>query len=127
MEEKLLASERMLESLKQEMTQETQNRKFALELEYQTKLANKEKDMQTTMAMNQSKDQEILLSQQTEIQQLRMELSKVKQARQVTLTNLQQQIVQLKQAQTDLVRAVEKDMTWKRVGPKHEMLTSLVE
>ena len=90
MEEKLLASERMLESLKQEMTQETQNRKFALELEYQTKLANKEKDMQTTMAMNQSKDQEILLSQQTEIQQLRMELSKVKQARQVTLTSLQQ-------------------------------------
>ena len=81
MEESLLASERMLEQIKQEMSQEMQNCKFGLELEYQTKLSNKEKEMRSTMATNKSKDQEVVLEQQTEIQQLRMQLSKVKQAR----------------------------------------------
>ena len=52
MEESLLASERMLEQIKQEMTNETQNYKFGLELEYQTKLSNKEKEMRSTMATN---------------------------------------------------------------------------
>eukprot|EP00353_Schmidingerella_taraikaensis_P019523 CAMPEP_0185606016 /NCGR_PEP_ID=MMETSP0436-20130131/4469_1 /TAXON_ID=626734 ORGANISM="Favella taraikaensis, Strain Fe Narragansett Bay" /NCGR_SAMPLE_ID=MMETSP0436 /ASSEMBLY_ACC=CAM_ASM_000390 /LENGTH=77 /DNA_ID=CAMNT_0028237429 /DNA_START=359 /DNA_END=592 /DNA_ORIENTATION=+ len=51
-EENIRAAERMVEEVKQEMKQETQNYKFELELKYQTLIQNKESEMRQTMATN---------------------------------------------------------------------------
>ena len=56
-----------------------------------------------------------------------MELSRVKQARERALLALQGQMAQLKAEHQELVRVVGKEMTWKRVGPKLGVITSLVD
>ena len=61
------AQEQMVQQIQQEMKKETQNYKFELELKYQTLIDNKEKEMQKTFATNQSKDLELVQSQQSEI------------------------------------------------------------
>lgn len=109
------------------MKTETQNYKFGLELKYQTLMQNKENEMRQTWATKQTKDQEVVIVQQQEIQQLRMELQKVKQARQRALLSVQQKVTLLKQEHSELVRAVEKEITWKRVGPKLPVIQSLVD
>ena len=42
----------MVNEVRQEMKQETQNYKFELELKYQTQMQNKENEMRQTMATN---------------------------------------------------------------------------